>query len=997
MRPIQHHFLRSFFPVLLFFQVQNLLAQNPCLGPNLWQNGSFENISNPLDAGWNPNCYPTTNNYPTIVELNPNGYYPPITNPTPQGNQFLWFDNTVTPCAGTAPGTNLPILTQTIPTIVGESYVFSFWLYQHCVQIAGEVGLSVNGQILTTQTTDASQIPNCTPGWQQISVNFVATSSTTALQLVDIGWQSWGHDYAFDNMSIQKTSLAVTPPDPQSICEGECATLSIGGNGTQFLWNTGATVPTITVCPPKTTYYSAIVSNNDKCVDSIEVLVEVLPKPLANAGADQVICDSFCTTLNATGGLWYSWSNGWDTSLQTVCPDSSQTYAVTVTNDFKCQSVDSVKVTVIPPPQITVLSVECLPNSNFYQVFFQIQNGGQISVNAGFVIDSGSTAIVFNIPEGTPLWINVFNGVCENIFSVASPDCSCPPLAPPQITGGATLCEGDPLPKLTVTNASGTMLVEWFDAAVGGNFLGAGTDFFPKTGGKFFAQFLDSLTDCPSQRTLVEVKINPKPKPVLQPLAQICKGECATITASGGDLYLWSNGATGATAQFCPPATDSFSLKIFTSAGCSASANLKIEVADFPKITLLDTLCSSDSQTWSAVVAVAPAQQVFFSTGNWQSSGANFSVSQLAAGDSLLVSAVNGAQGCLAELKIPPMQFPVADAGLQKTILCDQNSTFLEGTAGSGNPLELVWATADGSILAGAKTLAPTVASAGWYFLEVKNQANGCLARDSVLVKKNLPPALELAIEQPRCFGDFGKILIENTSGGLPPYLFSLDTAAFSSKIDFENLPSGKFEIRVRDSVGCESEATATLAEPPQRSLALDSLEVLKFGEQVELRPQLFNFSPASIGSVAWSPAQFLSCSDCLEPTTRVFENTVFTLTLLDTAGCPAVARVAVEVGEVAVFVPNVFAPGLPENENAVFTLFSSPDAIEKIEWLRIYDRWGELVFENRGFAAGDFSAGWDGRFRGRDALVGVYVWLAAVRLADGSELRWSGDLTLVR
>lgn len=57
-----------------------------------------------------------------------------------------------------------------------------------------------------------------------------------------------------------------------------------------------------------------------------------------------------------------------------------------------------------------------------------------------------------------------------------------------------------------------------------------------------------------------------------------------------------------------------------------------------------------------------------------------------------------------------------------------------------------------------------------------------------------------------------------------------------------------------------------------------------------------------------------------------------------------------------------------------------------------IYNRWGQKVFE-----AGDLVAVWDGRFRGQDLDLGMYVVDVWVRFRDGNEVIKRGWVVLVR
>ena len=83
---------------------------------------------------------------------------------------------------------------------------------------------------------------------------------------------------------------------------------------------------------------------------------------------------------------------------------------------------------------------------------------------------------------------------------------------------------------------------------------------------------------------------------------------------------------------------------------------------------------------------------------------------------------------------------------------------------------------------------------------------------------------------------------------------------------------------------------------------------------------------------------------------------------MYDAEGCPASDSLLIAV-QPRVFAPNVIRPG-SSGGNDRFTLFSK-DALP-IQSLRIFDRWGELVFENQNFMTNDPASGWDGTRPGR-------------------------------
>jgi gliding motility-associated-like protein len=94
-------------------------------------------------------------------------------------------------------------------------------------------------------------------------------------------------------------------------------------------------------------------------------------------------------------------------------------------------------------------------------------------------------------------------------------------------------------------------------------------------------------------------------------------------------------------------------------------------------------------------------------------------------------------------------------------------------------------------------------------------------------------------------------------------------------------------------------------------------------------------------------------------------------------------------------YMPNVFTPDF-DGINDYFFVQDAGD-IREVQYLRIFDRWGALVFERRDFLPNDVLLGWDGTFRGKKANPGVYVWVLAGTFKDGEPFLETGDLTLMR
>jgi len=185
---------------------------------------------------------------------------------------------------------------------------------------------------------------------------------------------------ASDAINVSVNSLPVADAgNNQSICPGQSANLSASG-GIEYMWSTGQSSAVISVNPISPTTYTVTVFNSNNCSATDQVIVSILPTPIANAGADQSVCLGQSTVLTATGGNSYSWNTGQNSATITVSPIQTTAYGVTVTNSNGCTGSDSVLVT-ITTPEFTVSGLNgpsplivCIDESS-YTVFFTI-NGG---------------------------------------------------------------------------------------------------------------------------------------------------------------------------------------------------------------------------------------------------------------------------------------------------------------------------------------------------------------------------------------------------------------------------------------------------------------------------------------------------------------------------------------------------------------------------------------------------------------------------------------------
>jgi gliding motility-associated-like protein len=140
------------------------------------------------------------------------------------------------------------------------------------------------------------------------------------------------------------------------------------------------------------------------------------------------------------------------------------------------------------------------------------------------------------------------------------------------------------------------------------------------------------------------------------------------------------------------------------------------------------------------------------------------------------------------------------------------------------------------------------------------------------------------------------------------------------------------------------------------------------------------------MGTVLWSPAAGLSCTDCLNPVANPDSTTTYTLTVTNAAGCSARASVTITVTppDCDPQVPNVFTP----NGDSVNDNFQPIGAVIESFDLTVYNRWGQQVYAG--------NAAWDGQADKINAPSDVYVYRTNVQVCG--QLRvFSGQVTLLR
>ena len=229
---------------------------------------------------------------------------------------------------------------------------------------------------------------------------------------------------------------------------------------------------------------------------------------------------------------------------------------------------------------------------------------------------------------------------------------------------------------------------------------------------------------------------------------------------------------------------------------------------------------------------------------------------------------------------------------------------------------------------------------------------------------------------------------------GAPQYSFSIDGVNFQPSPVIPGLAPGSYEIFVQDIKGCVASVFAEILPAPPYSVTLGDTIMSELGQTVQLNAVP---SPFKYTTLNWTPIEFLTFgTDSLSPSTIPPGTTTYEVQVTNEDGCIATDQIVVLVDIVRpVYAPNVFSPN-GDGVNDMWFLNGGP-AVARIEAMRVFDRWGGLVFEQTDVPIGESSVGWDGRINGVLVNPGVFAFHARVLFVDNVALDYSGSITVVR
>ncbi len=350
---------------------------------------------------------------------------------------------------------------------------------------------------------------------------------------------------------------------------------------------------------------------------------------------------------------------------------------------------------------------------------------------------------------------------------------------------------------------------------------------------------------------------------------------------------------------------------------------------------------------------------------------------------------------------------PTAQAGNPDTITCTVAEVTIGDPTDNQPNVTYQWTHDGGLPVPNADKATSKVNFGGKFTIKVTNTITGCSATDDVIitVDPNKPTA-QLNVEDVSCFNaKDGAIGFIGVTGGKAPLQYSKDGGAtFQASPNFSNLSGGNYNMVIKDASGCTFLEPVKINEPGPFSINLGDDVTITLGESVPL--SLTGQIPGGVQTIQWTATDTsgvrIICDqpveNCIEFTMTPQVSTTVCARVVDQNGCKAEDCKIINLLKARnVVFSNILQSGNP-GENKTFYVESS--SVAWINEMKIYDRWGNLMYSRADFPANDPAFGWDGTFNGKEVVPGVYTWVVELEYdAKGSgDLEvFSGDVTVLR
>ena len=278
------------------------------------------------------------------------------------------------------------------------------------------------------------------------------------------------------------------------------------------------------------------------------------------------------------------------------------------------------------------------------------------------------------------------------------------------------------------------------------------------------------------------------------------------------------------------------------------------------------------------------------------------------------------------------------------------------------------------------------------YVVEGKNSF-GCADYDTVVVTVIQPLKMNVSPPDSICIGGSTNLLVSGASSYNWSPAAGLNSTTISNPAASPAVTT-TYRVVGYDGFNCFTDTafvTVGVGQYPTVNLGPDL--ILPAGN---LHPLTSTITNGPIAKWLWTPATNLTCSNCAVPVAEIKKNITYTVIATTPYGCSASDTINIKVtcSQDQVYIPNAFSP---DGDGINDVLMVRASGIVTVKYFRIFNRWGELVFEKTDFVANNPLYGWDGKVKGIAAGPDVFVYTCEALCENGSLFTYKGNVTIIK
>ena len=465
------------------------------------------------------------------------------------------------------------------------------------------------------------------------------------------------------------------------------------------------------------------------------------------------------------------------------------------------------------------------------------------------------------------------------------------------------------------------------------------------------------------------------------------------ITVTGGTpayTYSFDNSAFTATATYSSLAAGTDSILVRDAHGCLSDTTFAITQPSaifFNNVTFTNISCynGTDGTVTVSGTGATPPYTYDVDTLAWQ---INNLFSGLGAGIKLV--RIKDAFGCEIDTNVTltqPDQLLISNVDtVNATCPGYKDGSIKLYATGGTTP----YAYSDDNITYGTNN-SFTALAAGAYTCYARD-AHSCIT-DTTITLLGLPQIIidTLGITTPLCYlGTDGAITIGAT-GGVPVLMYTIDTSTSGNVSGtFNSLTGGIYFMRIKDSRDCFVDTAVIVAQPDSINIdtAVTPNECKGTNDQGAVALNVTGGTPPYTYLWNTTPAQ-------TTPAIAELANGVYMVTVTDANNCTAAIVAHVVYDNCCTpFIPNAFTPN-DDGVDDIFRMRVKGDM--HIVVFSVYNRFGQVVYTETN--TDDLDKGWNGKFNGINADLGVYYYYAKIICGNkgNNTVELKGDVTLVR